>query len=210
MTRRTFGCAAAIAAIAGAIAVWIVAPWFSTRFTMPAVQPFTLSPGYRATLTFVPQLSDTHLIGIVLDGNILSDRRDAIVGSLRGEPIARPEIALDLTTGGAPVALARTRGRGTNTWDIASFQALRGHAYTLSAEVRDSPPDLRPVASRLFVAVDPLTAKHVGFTVLVVQIIAAAAGITAAVVAIASLGSGRLEMPKHAMERTADRSASTL
>jgi len=111
-------------------------------------------------VTFVPWFSDTHLISVILDGSIPTERLEPIVGSLRDEPTARPNIALELTTGGVPVPVERTRGRGSTSWDIASFQALRGHAYTLSAEVRDAPPDLGPVPTRLFVTADPLTAEH--------------------------------------------------
>lgn len=110
-----------------------------------------------------------------MDPNLSIHRMAQIVGSIGGERSSRPRIDFRLESHGQATSVERTRGDffgKTVGFDLASFEAVRGESYTLTADVREVEPDLRIVNGHLLIRIPHLAAECFRFRVLAARLLA--------------------------------------
>jgi hypothetical protein len=157
-----------------ALALWFTPPMVVRYFTTPLQHPFPLVVGQQVSTSFVPKLSERHLVQVSLDRNLSVHRMAEIIGSI-GDRRSRPRIDFRLESQGQPISVQGSKGLfvgETDGFDLGSFDGVRGQRYALTAAVTEAEPDLKAVNGHLLVRIPFLAAERFRSRVLIARLFA--------------------------------------
>jgi hypothetical protein len=158
-----------------ALAIWFAPPVILRYFTTPLQHPLRLVVGQRLSTSFVPKLSERHVIEVSMKPSLSMHRMAEIIGSIDRQHNSRPKIDFSLQARGQTIPAQHKGGDfvgETVGFDLASFEAVRGERYTLTADVKEAEPDLGALNAHLVVRIPPLLEQRLLSRVLATRLLA--------------------------------------